>query len=81
MRNGTVLDPKADFNDGLEQHLVTPLPRALSEEWDTGPGDSASFPTPWMSADGGTLDLVFSGNDAFSVRRAAILVRDADASR
>lgn len=31
VRNGTVLDPKADFNGGLEQHLVTPLLRALSE--------------------------------------------------
>lgn len=38
-------------------------------DWDTGPGESSSFPTKWMSADGRTLHLVFSGNDSFSVRR------------
>ena len=48
----------------------------LSDDWDVGPGDSASFPTKWMSSDGRTLDLVFSGNDSFSVRRATILVRE-----
>lgn len=42
----------------------------FSEPWDVGPGDSAGFPTQWMSADGRTLHLVFSGNDAFCVRQA-----------
>jgi CubicO group peptidase (beta-lactamase class C family) len=45
------------------------------DRWDVGPGESSSFPTKWMSADGTTLHLVFSGNDAFSVRRATISVR------
>jgi CubicO group peptidase (beta-lactamase class C family) len=39
-------------------------------EWDVGPGDTCSSPTKWMSPDGTTVHLVFSGNDAFSVRRA-----------
>src|SRR6266571_3938616 len=29
----------------------------FSEEWDVGPGESSSFPTKWMSADGRTLHL------------------------
>ncbi len=44
----------------------------FTEQWDVGPGDSASFPTKWMSADGETLHLVFSGDDYFSVRRATL---------
>jgi CubicO group peptidase (beta-lactamase class C family) len=39
-------------------------------EWDCGPGEMGSFPTKWMSDDGRTCYLVFSGNDYFSVRRA-----------
>jgi hypothetical protein len=39
-----------------------------------GPGETGSFPTKWMSADGKTLWLVFSGNDAFSVRQATLSV-------
>ena len=38
-------------------------------KWDVGPGESSCFPTKWMSADGQTLHLVFSGDDSFSVRR------------
>ena len=37
-----------------------------------GPGESASFPTKWMSDGGRTLHLVFSGDDSFSVRRARL---------
>jgi hypothetical protein len=37
--------------------------------WDVGPGDTACFPTKWISDDGRTCHLVFSGNDNFSVRR------------
>ena len=40
-----------------------------TQEWDVGPGETASFPTKWMSADGKTCYLVFSGNDNFSVRK------------
>jgi hypothetical protein len=43
--------------------------------WDVGPGESSSFPTKWMSADGTTVHLVFSGDDAFSVRRGTLVVR------
>jgi hypothetical protein len=43
-------------------------------EWDVGPGETASFPTKWMSADGQTVHLVFSGNDRFSIRRATLNV-------
>jgi CubicO group peptidase (beta-lactamase class C family) len=38
-------------------------------DWDVGPGESSSFPTKWISADGRTAHLVFSGNDSFSVRK------------
>jgi hypothetical protein len=44
----------------------------FAEEWDVGPGETCSFPTKWMSADGKTVHLVFSGNDCFSVRRATL---------
>lgn len=47
---------------------------AFTDEWDVGPGETGSFPTKWMSADGRTLHLVFSGDDAFSVRRARLLL-------
>jgi CubicO group peptidase (beta-lactamase class C family) len=40
-----------------------------TKEWDVGPGETSSFPTKWMSRDGKTCYLVFSGNDCFSVRR------------
>ncbi len=43
-----------------------------SDAWDVGPGETASFPTRWISPDGCTLYLVFSGEDCFSVRRATL---------
>jgi hypothetical protein len=43
--------------------------------WDVDAGESASFPTKWMSEDGRTLQLVFSGNDSFSVRTAKLITR------
>jgi CubicO group peptidase (beta-lactamase class C family) len=43
-----------------------------TEAWDVGPGESSSLPVKWMSADGRTVHLVFSGDDAFSVRSATI---------
>src|SRR5439155_14798314 len=46
-----------------------------TEEWDVGPGESSSFPTKWMSPDGQTAYLVFSGDDSFSVRKATLVPR------
>ncbi|MEW6303207.1 MAG: DUF4185 domain-containing protein, partial [Verrucomicrobiota bacterium] len=43
-----------------------------TEEWDVGPGETSSLPTKWMSADGQTMHLVFSGDDYFSVRKATL---------
>ncbi len=45
-----------------------------SDQWDVGPGDSASFPSKWISADGRRLHLVFSGEDSFSVRGADLVI-------
>jgi hypothetical protein len=47
-----------------------------TEAWDVGPGDTSSFPTKWMSGDGKTLFLVFSGDDHFSVRKATVMLRE-----
>jgi hypothetical protein len=47
----------------------------FTEDWDVGPGETASFPTKWMSADGTTVNLVFSGDDHFSVREVTFTVR------
>jgi CubicO group peptidase (beta-lactamase class C family) len=44
----------------------------FTEVWDVGPGETASFPTKWMSADGRKLTLVFSGDDYFAVRAATL---------
>jgi hypothetical protein len=46
-----------------------------TSKWDVGPGEHADFPARWMSADGRTLHLVFSGEDAFSVREARLKLR------
>ena len=42
-----------------------------TEKWDVGPGETSSIPPKWMSTDGQTCYLVFSGEDCFSVRKAA----------
>jgi CubicO group peptidase (beta-lactamase class C family) len=47
-----------------------------TERWDVGPGDSASFPTKWISPDGRTLHLVFSGDDCFSIRKLSLTLRE-----
>lgn len=67
------------FTGGLAIHEAAepwgPWRRVFfTEEWDAGPGDTASFPPKWMSADGKTLYLVFSGDDSFSVRQATLAV-------
>jgi len=41
-------------------------------KWDVGPGESSSIPTKWISDDGKTIHLVFSGDDHFSVRRGTV---------
>ncbi|MBI5684811.1 MAG: serine hydrolase [Verrucomicrobia bacterium] len=43
-----------------------------TDAWDVAPGETASFPTKWTSADGRTVHLVFSGDDSFSVRKATL---------
>jgi hypothetical protein len=53
----------------------------FTELWDTGPGETASFPVKWMSPDGTDLHLVFSGDDFFSVRQARLVLSKAPASR
>jgi CubicO group peptidase (beta-lactamase class C family) len=40
-----------------------------TEQWDVGPGETSSLPTKWMSRNGKTCYLVFSGEDCFSVRK------------
>jgi hypothetical protein len=53
-----------------------------TENWDVDPGESQHLPTKWMSADGKTLHMVFSGNDSFSVRQATLsLTREATGGR
>ena len=47
----------------------------FTKEWDFGPGEHGDFPAKWMSEDGKTLHLVFSGNDAFCVRKATLILR------
>lgn len=46
-----------------------------AEQWDVGAGETGSFPTKWMSDDGRTLHLVFSGDDHFCVRKVQITLR------
>jgi hypothetical protein len=47
----------------------------FTEDWDVGPGETASLPTKWMSADGRTVHLVFSGHDHFSVRQGTLVLQ------
>jgi CubicO group peptidase (beta-lactamase class C family) len=48
----------------------------FTENWDVGPGENAHLPTKWMSADGHTAYLVFSGDDSFSVRKVEFELAD-----
>jgi CubicO group peptidase (beta-lactamase class C family) len=43
--------------------------------WDVGPGENNHFPPKWMSTDGKTMHLIFSGDDVFSVRKATVRLR------
>ena len=47
----------------------------FTENWDVGPGENASFPTKWVSSDGRTMYLAFSGDDAFSIRRVSLTIK------
>jgi len=40
-----------------------------TRDWDIGPGETSSIPPKWMSDDGKTCHLLFSGDDYFSVRK------------
>jgi hypothetical protein len=54
----------------------------FTENWDMAPGETGSFPPKWMSPDGRTIHLVFSGDDAFSVRQATLTTaRDSSLAR
>jgi hypothetical protein len=44
-------------------------------KWDMGPGETGSLPTKWMSDDGRTMYYLFSGDDAFSVRKVTLAQR------
>ncbi len=46
------------------------------KKWDVGPGETSCLPTKWMSKDGRTVHLVFSGNDSFSVRKGTLLLTE-----
>lgn len=46
-----------------------------ADPWDVGPGETSSFPTKWMSTDGKTFYLLFSGEDCFSVRKLRLLLK------
>jgi hypothetical protein len=47
----------------------------FTDHWDVGPGETSSLPTKWMSPDGRSVHLVFSGDDCFSVRQATLLLK------
>ncbi len=47
-----------------------------TDQWDVGPGETCSLPTKWMSPDGKTVHLVFSGDDHFSVRKAELILSE-----
>lgn len=48
----------------------------FTEKWDVGPGETCSFPSKWMRADGEILYLVFSGDDSFSVRKVTLVLAE-----
>jgi hypothetical protein len=48
----------------------------FTEAWDVGPGETSNIPTKWISDDGRTIHLVFSGDDHFSVRQARLKIAD-----
>jgi hypothetical protein len=53
----------------------------FTEKWDVGPGETSSLPTKWISPDGRTVHLVFSGDDYFSVRQGKLTLANEEKSR
>jgi hypothetical protein len=47
----------------------------FTRNWDVGPGETSSFPSKWISPDGKTAYLVFSGDDYFSVRKVTFILK------
>ena len=47
-------------------------------DWDIAPGETAGFPTGWISDDGRALFLVFAGEDSFSVRGVTLVTSSQD---
>lgn len=47
----------------------------FAPQWDVGPGEHGDFPAKWFSRDGRSAQLVFSGDDSFSVREARFELR------
>ena len=47
-----------------------------NQQWDVGPGETSCMPTKWMSKNGTSCHLLFSGDDFFSVRKAVFMVND-----
>ena len=52
-----------------------------TDVWDVGPGESSSFPPKWMSEDGRSMYLVFSGGDHFCTRRATLHLQGDDSGK
>lgn len=50
-----------------------------ADRWDIHPGDSASFPSKWVAADGQSAHLVFAGDDSFSVRKVRFVLAHGEA--
>ena len=50
----------------------------FTERWDVSPGETGSFPSKWISPDGKTLYLAFSGNDNFSLRKVTLQLKNND---
>lgn len=48
----------------------------FTRRWDLGPGESGHIPTKWISRDGRTIHLVFSGDDSFSVRGGTLALAE-----
>jgi CubicO group peptidase (beta-lactamase class C family) len=46
----------------------------FTDTWDVGPGESNHFPSKWLDADGRGGWLLFSGDDAFSLRHATFVL-------
>ena len=72
-------EPKYDVEECIQRGMTYAAPLKVTLRlivWDVGPGETCGLPTKWMSGDGKTLHLVFSGDDCFSVRRATLTVAE-----